>query len=63
MIKRVIKETVKEYDESGKVIRETVTETTEDDDTVYFPQSTSYPYLLTQTPFSQQETKSVCVLD
>ena len=35
MTKRTIRETVKEYDEKGNVIRETVTETTEDDDTVY----------------------------
>ena len=38
MIKRTIKETVREYDADGKVVRETVTETTEDDDTMYFPQ-------------------------
>ena len=37
MIKRTIKETVREYDVDGKVVRETVTETTEDDDTMYFP--------------------------
>lgn len=36
MIKRTIKETVREYDADGKVVRETVTETTEDDDTMYF---------------------------
>lgn len=37
MIKRTIKETVREYDADGKIVRETVTETTEDDDTIYFP--------------------------
>ena len=37
MIKRQIKETVTEYDENGRVVRETVTETTEDDDTAYYP--------------------------
>lgn len=41
MIKRTIKETVTEYDKDGKVIRETVTETTEDDDTQFTP---FYPY-------------------
>lgn len=39
MIKRTIKETVREYDADGKVVRETVTETTEDDDTMYFHHS------------------------
>ena len=42
MIKRTIKETVREYDADGKVVRETVTETTEDDDTMYFPQFQTY---------------------
>lgn len=32
MVKRTIKETISEYDEGGRVIRQTVTETTEDDD-------------------------------
>lgn len=42
MIKRTIKETVREYDADGKVVRETVTETTEDDDTMYFPPFQTY---------------------
>lgn len=42
MIKRTIKETVREYDVDGKVVRETVTETTEDDDTMYFPPFQTY---------------------
>lgn len=37
MTKRTIKETTREYDENGKLIRETVTETTEDNDTQYVP--------------------------
>lgn len=37
MVKRTIKETVREYDEGGRLTRETVTETTEDDDSAYFP--------------------------
>lgn len=37
MIKRSIKETIREYDKDGKLIRETVTETVENDDTVYYP--------------------------
>ena len=44
MTKRTIRETVKEYDEKGNVIRETVTETTEDDDTVYYPYYAPTPY-------------------
>lgn len=40
MIKRTIKETVSEYDSDGKLIKQTITETTEDDDTIYY---SSYP--------------------
>ena len=36
------KETIREYDADGKVVRETVTETTEDDDTMYFPPFQTY---------------------
>ena len=43
MIKRTIKETVKEYDVSGNLIRETVTETEEDDDK-------DYSYIMTNLP-------------
>lgn len=42
MIKRTIKETIREYDADGKVVRETVTETTEDDDAMYFPPFQTY---------------------
>ena len=42
MIKRTIKETVIEYDKDGKVVKETITETTEDDDTQYNP---FYPHI------------------
>lgn len=41
MVKRKIIETVKEYDEKGSLVRETITETTEDDNTQYAPY---YPY-------------------
>lgn len=41
MVKRTTKETVREYDADGRLLKETVTETSEDDDTAYFP---SYPY-------------------
>lgn len=44
MTKRTIRETIKEFDEKGNVIRETVTETTEDDDTVYYPYYAPTPY-------------------
>lgn len=44
MIKRTIKETTREYDEFGKLIRETITETTEDDDSVYNTSCYTYPY-------------------
>lgn len=37
MVKRTIKETVREFDTDGRLLRETVTETSEDDDTVYYP--------------------------
>lgn len=37
MIKRTIKETISEYDEAGKLVRQTVTETTEDDNNIYYP--------------------------
>lgn len=37
MIKRIIKETITEYDEDGKITRTTITETTEDDGTEYWP--------------------------
>lgn len=50
MTKRTIRETVKEYDEKGNVIRETVTETTEDDDTVYYPYYAPTPYTPINTP-------------
>ena len=45
MIKRTIRETVREYDADGKVVKQTVTETTEEDDTVYYP--TYNPFLYT----------------
>lgn len=50
MIKRTIRETVKEYDEKGNVIKETITETTEDDDTIYYPYHTLTPYAPINTP-------------
>lgn len=46
MTKRTIKETIREFDENGKVVRETVTETTEDDDNVYWPYSTTTPTIV-----------------
>ena len=33
MVERTIKETVTEYDKDGNIVKQTVTETTEDDDT------------------------------
>lgn len=47
MIKRKIKETTREYDETGKLVRETVTETEEDDDTTYWPDWTYRPSFVT----------------
>ena len=47
MTKRTIKETVREFDTNGNLIRETITETVEDDDTVYYPPYSIYP--VTQT--------------
>lgn len=43
MIKRTTKETIREYDKDGKLIKETITETVEDDDAVYYPQYPIYP--------------------
>lgn len=43
MTKRTIKETVTEYDEAGKITRQTTTETTEDNDTNYSPYAPTYP--------------------
>ncbi len=37
MIKRTVKETVTEYDKDGNIVKQTVTETVEDDDTQYLP--------------------------
>ena len=50
MVKRKIKETVLEYDEGGKIIKETITETTEDDDTMYLPSFNPYPYYPVYSP-------------
>lgn len=41
MVKRTIKETVTEYDKDGNIVRQTVTEITEDDDTRYWPYNPS----------------------
>lgn len=41
MIKRRIVETIEEYDDTGRIVKKTTTETTEDDDTAYVPY---YPY-------------------
>lgn len=43
MIKRTIKETVREYDEVGKLVKEAITETQEDDDTNYTTSCYTYP--------------------
>jgi len=45
MIKRKIIETIKEYDENGKLTRETITETTEDDNNTYYPQQPYAPFV------------------
>lgn len=52
MIKRKVTEVVEEYNDSGKLIRKTTTETTEDDDT---PTSTNpyYPLWSYPTPTVQ----------
>lgn len=55
MIKRTIKETVNEYDKDGRLVRQTITETSEDDDTQYYP----YPYY----PYTYQEIPPVCQND
>ncbi|MEG1882299.1 MAG: hypothetical protein RR224_01090 [Clostridia bacterium] len=50
MIKRTVKETIREYDGNYKLLKETITETTEDDDTAYFPAFTPYPYTPARSP-------------
>lgn len=44
MIKRKTIETIKEYDENGKLTRETITETTEDDNNTYYPYQPYTPF-------------------
>lgn len=44
MIKKTIVETVYEYDKDGKVTRKTVTEITEEDTNVYWP-NYNQPYI------------------
>lgn len=60
MIKRVIKETVNEYDKDGELVRQTITETTEDDDTMYFPPFTPTPYNPVNTPSPWWSTEPSC---
>lgn len=51
MIKRTIKETIREYDKDGKVIRETITETSEYDNTAYcLTCPHGQPVTITNTP-------------
>lgn len=45
MTKRDIVETVYEYDKEGKLLKKTVTETHEEDDTEYQSHWTNVPYL------------------
>lgn len=49
MTTRNIKETIYEYDQDGKVVRKTVTVTTETDDTPYTP---SYYQYFNPAPFT-----------
>lgn len=44
MVKRTITETVYEYDGDGKVTRKTVTETTEEDTNIYWPNTITTPF-------------------
>jgi hypothetical protein len=50
MIKRTVKETIREYDDNYKLLKETITETVEDDDTVYTPTFAPYLYTPAQAP-------------
>ena len=63
MTKRLVKETVREYDENGNLIRETVTETTEDDDTAYFPYYVPVQYETTGTPYPFRSIEPTCICD
>lgn len=62
MIKRTIKETVHEFDVEGKLIRETITETVEDDDTVYFPPYNPTPYTPLNTPSTWWVKSPTCTI-
>ena len=57
MVKRTIKETVTEYDKDGNIVKQTVTETTEDDDTQYWPYNPS-PYI--PTPWTGNDQIVYC---
>ena len=46
MIKRTIKETIYEYDNEGKMIRKTVTETKEEDNNPNLFRYTTTPYIV-----------------
>ena len=61
MTKRTIKETVQEFDPKGNLIRETVTETVEDDDTMYFPPYNPYPYTPVTTPSPWWSVEPTCI--
>ncbi len=45
IFKRTIKETVNEYDDEGKLVKQTFTETTEDDDAPYWRYNPSPSFL------------------
>lgn len=57
MIKRIIKETVREYNDVGKLVRETITETTEDDDNNYTSSYYTYP----STPSTAKSTDEASI--
>lgn len=58
MIKRTTTETVYEYDNEGKVIRKVVTETSEEDTNVYWPNTVTTPLYSNPTYCSEAITAS-----
>lgn len=58
MVKRTIHETVKEYDDNGKLVRETTTETVEEDESTYiqYPIPSIQDFSKTPYPYPPQIT-------
>lgn len=60
MIKRTIKETITEYDKDGNIVRQTVTETQEDDGTQVIPYRPQFWYRDDVRPWWQHGSTYQC---